>query len=187
MVVAVLAWPQFRAGKDRFLGRSSEAPSTTTETAPPIPVASDSVVNATYSGLDDEGRPFSITAKQLATSAEDVRRIDLTHPTAELVMHADRRLSLVADAGVYDKDAKSVDLIGSVVLTDEGGYRVTTTRAMIEFVDRNATGNEPVRAEGRMGTVTGAGFRVSGKNDSILVYGPARVVLNGAQSPRNPR
>lgn len=184
MVVLVVAWPQFRAGSDRVIGRTSDPPPAAEPTGS-TEAASDTVVKASYSGLNEQGRPFTITAKQLVTSPTDPRRIDLTQPTAELVMRPDRRLSLVADSGVYDKDANAVELIGNVVLVDNAGNQVTTSRAMIELVESSAAGNEPVRAEGRMGWVTGTGFRVSEKDDRLLVLGPARLVLNGAQPNRN--
>lgn len=104
------------------------------------------VANAMYRGIDDEGRPFTVTAGSAAqVSLRDplIRMQDL----AARIRLTDGPAELTAHGGTYDYDAEQVNVTGPVNFTAADGYRMATSNVAIDLQTRRVIGS---------GGVTGA-------------------------------
>jgi lipopolysaccharide export system protein LptC len=139
------------------------------------------LIDPRYRGVDDHGRPFTVTA---ATARQvDPNRIDLTSPKGDITMQDGTWLMLQAKSGTYAQREKQLDLTRDVTLYRDDGTTMVTSAASIDMKDGAAAGSAPVHAEGPFGTLDAqGGFTVIDKGAAIQFAGPAHLVLNGASA-----
>ena len=135
------------------------------------------VRNARYNGLDQRGRPFTVTA--VTASQRDPEQVDLSLPVADMTLENGSWLHLRANQGVFMRKAEQLDLSGDVVLYRDDGTTLTTASATVEIKSGAASSAEPTHVEGPFGTLDAAGFITLDKGAAIQFWGPARVELNG--------
>jgi lipopolysaccharide export system protein LptC len=168
VVVLALFWPQLIGRDDRIdvavpvVGRDADK-------------QPEAVVNATYSGVDREGRPFSIRAESVRNPAEEQGALALVRPDAQLALKDGSLLTIEAENGLYRRDRDQLELTGGVTLRRGAELTVQTERASIDLAAASAAGDRPVDATSTRGTLTGTGFRVTGGGDTVYVTGPARM------------
>lgn len=128
------------------------------------------VANAMYRGVDNEGRPFTVTAGSAAqVSLRDplVRMQDL----AARIRLTDGPAELTAKGGTYDYDAEQVAVTGPVQFSAADGYRMTTSNVAIDLKARRVIGS---------GGVTGAIPAGTFSADRIIAnLGERTVTLDG--------
>jgi len=170
LIALVVLLPQFRGEDERFIvdiGPSEESDSDSL-----------SLVNARYFGTDEQGQPFSLTAKvvqELQGSETDVR---LTSPKADISLNNGTWLVVGASDGIYDRSIDVLNLTGEVSLFQDQGFEIHTSTAEVDLKEGSAEGEEPVHGQGTFGQLESHGFRLEDKGKKILFKGPARLILN---------
>ncbi len=108
------------------------------------------VTAATYRGEDGKGQPFQLTAGSAvqATSRDPV--VKLSDLTATILLK-DGPASLHADTGRYDMDREIVSVIGPVVFTSSGGYRLQTRDVAVGLKTRKLASGGPVDGQMPLG------------------------------------
>ena len=137
------------------------------------------LVDARYNGLDEKGRPYTVTAAIARQVSPE--RIDLTAPNADMTLQNGTWLSLKSMLGAYMQKSNQLDLWQDVVLYRDDGTTLTTSSASIDVKAGAAAGSEPVHVEGPWGTLDAQGFTVIEQGAAIQFLGPAHAVLNGAE------
>jgi lipopolysaccharide export system protein LptC len=137
------------------------------------------LTDAHYQGVDDQGRPFTVTATKVRQMGAD--RTDLDSPKADMQLPSGTWLMLEAQRGIYEQKANRLDLSGDVTLYRDDGTVLQTGAATIDMKSSSAAGHEMVHAEGPFGTLDAQGFAVLDRGAVIQFTGPARLVLNGTQ------
>ena len=144
------------------------------------------VANARYNGMDQRGRPFTITASTAtsgatfgAASGNDQERVDLTTPVGDMRLENNTWLMLRARRGVFMRKAEQLDLSDDVVLYRDDGTTMTTQSATVDIKAGAASGAETTHVEGPFGTLDATGFTTLDKGTAIQFWGPARATLNG--------
>lgn len=136
------------------------------------------LIDARYNGIDDKGRPYTVTA---ATAWQmDAERVGLTMPKGDITLQNGTWLMLTSKEGTYVQKLNQLDLVKDVTLYRDDGTTIQTASASIDLKAGAAAGSEPVHAEGPFGTLDAHGFTVMDNGSSIDFSGPAHVVLNGA-------
>lgn len=128
------------------------------------------VADAMYRGIDDQGRPFTVTAGNAAqVSLRDplVRMSDL----AARIRLTDGPAELTAKGGTYDYNAELVNVSGPVQFTAADGYRMTTTNVSIDLKGRRVVGSGGVTGAIPAGTFSA--------NRIIADLGERTVTLDG--------
>jgi lipopolysaccharide export system protein LptC len=145
-------------------------------------IQSGQLIDARYRGVDDKGRPYTLTA---ATAHQvDPIRIDLTNPKGDITMADGTWLMLQSKLGTFMQHINQLDLRQDVTLYRDDGLTLTTASASVDIKNGAAAGSEPVHAEGPFGTLDAKnGFTVVDKGAAIQFAGPAHVILNGATPP----
>jgi lipopolysaccharide export system protein LptC len=126
-----------------------------------------------YDGKDDQGRPYSITAKTASHADGDERHIALTSPLADIVMASGAYVALTAQKGMLDRDTDIIVLNGDVTLFHDNGLSFQTDSATINMKDKTAEGSAPVEGQNGDGELISEGFRVQDDGDTIVFTGKA--------------
>lgn len=135
--------------------------------------------DARYDGVDDAGRPFTVTAIKVQQIGPE--RTDLEQPKADMTLPEGSWLMVEAQRGVYEQRANRLDLSGDVTVFRDDGTVLQTEAASVDVNLGAAAGHELVHAEGPFGVLDAQGFSVTDRGAVIHFMGPARLVLNGGQ------
>ena len=136
------------------------------------------LANAHYHGVDERGRPFTVTAG--SASQKDVDRVDFVMPNADMTLENGSWINVTSRQGVFERKAQLLDLSGDVVLYRDDGTTLRTEAATVAVKEGAASGAEPTHVEGPFGTIDATGFTTLEKGAVIQFWGPAQVMLNGA-------
>lgn len=135
------------------------------------------LIDARYNGVDEKGRPYTITA---ATGWQiDPERIGLTSPKGDITLENGTWLMLTAKEGTFVQHLNQLDLVKDVTLYRDDGTTLHTESASIDVKAGAAAGSDPVHAEGPFGILDARGFTIMDKGAAIDFAGPAHLVLNG--------
>jgi lipopolysaccharide export system protein LptC len=170
LILLVLILSQLSGDDDRF----------SIATAPLQEAAVDalSMANARYFGTDQDGQPFSITAKSVRERPDNEKLIDLVGPQADITLNGGPWLSIAAQGGTYDRDAKVLDLNGEVSFFQDQGYEMHTEHVRVRMNDGSAVSRAQVQGQGPFGQLTAQGFDLFDKGRRVVFIGPAKVILN---------
>ncbi|HEY0185633.1 MAG TPA: LPS export ABC transporter periplasmic protein LptC [Rhodopila sp.] len=136
------------------------------------------LLDARYNGVDEKGRPYTITA---ATAWRiDPDRVGLTLPKGDITLENGTWLMLTSKEGTFIQRLNQLDMVKDVTLYRDDGTTMHTESASIDVKAGAAAGSEPVHAEGPFGILDAHGFTVMDKGTAIDFPGPAHLVLNGA-------
>lgn len=178
IILLALFWPQ-------LVGHNGRVDITVPEAAQDQKQP-EAVVNATYSGVDRAGRPFTIRAESVRNPPGEENVLQLTRPDAQISLTDGTVLTIAAATGLYRRDGDSLDLQGDVTLRRVPDLAVRTEEATIHLRDSTASGDQPVEATSPQGTVSGTGFRVADSGDTVFVTGPARMRIAGGSGSIRP-
>lgn len=178
IILLALFWPQ-------LVGHNGRVDITVPEAAEDQKQP-EAVVNATYSGVDRAGRPFTIRAESVRNPPGEEHVLQLIRPDAQISLKDGAMLTIAAATGLYRRDGDSLDLQGDVTLRRVPDLTVRTEEATIHLGDSTASGEQPVKATSSQGTLSGTGFRVADSGDTVFVTGPARMQIVGGSGSIRP-
>ena len=130
-----------------------------------------------YRGVDERGRPFTITAESALQSGP--LRVDLVAPKGDMVPENGGWVMVEARDGVFIQHAGQLDLSQDVVLYRDDGTVMRTQSAAVDVKQGAAASDDMTHAEGPFGVLDAQGFTLTDKGAAIQFHGPARLVLNG--------
>lgn len=136
------------------------------------------LIDARYNGVDEHGRPYTITAATAWQLAGE--RIGLTMPKGDITLENGTWLMLTAKDGTFMQHTNQLDLVNDVTLYRDDGTTMRTHSVSIDLKAGAAAGSEDVHVEGPFGTLDAKGFTVMDNGTSVDFTGPAHVVLNGS-------
>jgi lipopolysaccharide export system protein LptC len=138
------------------------------------------MVNARYSGIDREGRPFVVTAVSARQIPDRQDLTSLQAPVAEIRLRSGAELRATAITAIYQSQTGVIDLFGDVTVTHQNGTRFTTQTARVHAAQNAAEGDDPVAGHGPAGEIKAQGFRVIDKGETVIFTGRTDMLLNGA-------
>jgi lipopolysaccharide export system protein LptC len=169
LIILVVAWPQLVPDENSF---QIEIIKNAAEQAKNL-----AMINAKYDGVDEEGRPFTVTA-DMATQLSDQRtQIELQLPKADMTLNDGTWLALNAKVGNYDRDAELLDLRGDVSLFHDRGFEMTTESAQVNLAEGTAQGDQTVEGHGPVGILRAEGFRVLDRGSRIIFTGQSQMIF----------
>lgn len=170
IVSLVLAWPQIAVDDKRFRISAARI----------APEEADNLrmLNARFVGVDEEQRPYVVTATTATQASTTAREVELQEPKADMVMNDGAWVALSSSQGVYHRDRRTLDLAGQVSIFHDSGAEFHTTRALVDLAASTAAGDEPVEGQGPAGTIKAEGFRIFDRGARLLFTGKAQVILH---------
>lgn len=180
LAVALLAlvaiWPQIHGGIDGFRLQALKLD--------PSDISTLRMSRAQYQGIDENDRPYRLTAEGAVQNPRDKNLVALEMPHAELTMENGSHVAVAAESGVYNGSAKTLDLMGKVRVTRDDGYVFDTAVARVDLAAGTVAGDDPVVGHGPGGTIRADGFRVLQKGSVVEFRGASRLLLPpGATAP----
>ncbi len=137
-----------------------------------------SMTKAHYEGIDQTGRPYTMTAnKAVQTDADTVL---LAGPAGDMTMSNGAWLMVQSLDGVYHARVQHLDLSNHVVLYRDDGTTVRTSKALIDLKADTASGQEAVNADGPFCTLDAQGFSITDRGARLHFTGPSKLVLDGS-------
>lgn len=169
LVLLLIAWPRVNPVEKPFkLGISdlqTDEPTNST------------MVNARFDGVDDEGRPYRVTADQAVQRRDDERLVDLQKPSGDILTRDQTWIAVTSEKGLYNKDEEVLDLDGGVTMFHDQGYEMTTQTAKVYMKQGRVVGKSPVEAQGPSGTIRSEGIRVEDRGAIVIFTGPAHMQI----------
>jgi lipopolysaccharide export system protein LptC len=135
------------------------------------------MVDAHYTGIDRQNRPFVVTADVARQNpgANDV--VSLEEPKGNMKTQSGGWFQLTARTGVYQPQAQLLDLFGDVNLLQDKGNVFQTSSAHVDMAKGSAEGHEAVEGHGPFGHVTSQGFHVIDRGETIIFTGQSDLEL----------
>ena len=138
-----------------------------------------SVRDARYRGVDERGRPYTVTADTATQMGPD--RVDLSQPKGDVTTGSGGWLLVRARQGVFAQVQHQLDLSNHVMLYRDDGTTLRTPSATIDFKAGAAAGSDAVHAEGPFGTLDSPeGFALVDHGAVVQFPGPGTLVMNAA-------
>jgi lipopolysaccharide export system protein LptC len=136
---------------------------------------SERIVNARFTGRDQDGQPYVITSDAAerrggtigGQAALDNPRLDY----ALLLGEAMGSSEALASAGAYDEATRTLHLDRSVRLNTRDGYMIRTERASVDLVNARIFGDDPVQARAPWGQVRANGFSLENRGRIVRFTG----------------
>ncbi|MEM9739256.1 MAG: LPS export ABC transporter periplasmic protein LptC [Pseudomonadota bacterium] len=141
------------------------------------------MINPRFSGRDQNGSAFVITADtaQRRRASQDV--IDLTNP--KLVDETGSQVT--APEGTYDRNSQTLDLFQDVQVMDQAGYRFRSTRARFFVLEDRIEGAEPLYGTGPLGDIRSDSYEITEDGDVITFTGNVEMLFEpNAPRPATP-
>lgn len=171
LLALVALWPEFSSNveRGRYTYRISDGTGSSAEGG--------ALTQARYSGVDQNGQPFTITASLARQVGPE--RTNLTDPKGDITLGSTGWLMVQARQGVYMQKTSQLDLSGDVTLYRDDGTMMQTDAVAIDLRAGAASSGNKVHVEGPFGTLDAQGFTVLDRGAVVQFTGPGRLVLNG--------
>ena len=169
IVSLVLAWPQIMPDEKRFRLTPAKVTSEDTDSL--------RMLRPRFVGTDEKQRPFTVTADEATQSAPNSPRVQLTLPHADMTMESGAWVTVSARTGLYQRDAQTLHLKGRVDVYHDSGAEFHTEEALIDMAAGKVTGRQPVQGQGPAGTISGEGFEIINRGETVIFTGRSKVVL----------
>jgi lipopolysaccharide export system protein LptC len=141
-------------------------------------VASGQILDASYRGIDEAGRRYTVTATAATQNGGDL--VNLVEPKGDIGGAIGTWLYSQSRTGVFDRARRQLDLSGDVMLYRSDGTILTTDTATMDLAHGVAVGDDRVHVEGPFGTLDAQGFAASDGGQVVRFTGPGRLVLRDA-------
>ena len=123
---------------------------------------------STVTGIDGQKQPYQVTAKRGWQDGATPNLVHLDLPVGVFHRASGTKYTITGNNGLYDTHTKSLDLEGSVVLTQEGHFTVAMDKANIAVSNNKLTSGSPVVANFASGTVNANGMQITDDGNRIL-------------------
>ncbi|ACT57922.1 LPS export ABC transporter periplasmic protein LptC [Hirschia baltica] len=124
------------------------------------------MLNPRFSGRDENGNAFTLTAGTAQRRIDELDVVDLQQPVLEDGLGGVVR----ARTGVYDKGKEMLTLTDNVHFVDASDYELTTDSAVVFISENRVVGSTPLRGEGPLGEFRADSYEVvDGGKRTILI------------------
>ncbi|MEO7276853.1 MAG: LPS export ABC transporter periplasmic protein LptC [Sphingomicrobium sp.] len=135
---------------------------------------------ARYSGTDDKGQQFTISARQAIQRSSDVPIVDINGMFARLSL-SQGPLSIAANQGRYDLDSQKVAINGPVKVAGPDGYKLETRDVTVDMKQRQVTSDGPVSGQMRLGQFQAGRLAADLGTRTVVLDGGTRLkIVQGA-------
>lgn len=137
------------------------------------------LIEATYEGVDEAGRRYSISADKAVRDVEHPNAVSFENPLADITLEDGTWLALKAKGGGFDKDASTLTLDQGVSIFHDAGYEIKLDDIVIDLQTRAAKTDHAVFLQGPLGTLRAQNLSVTDSGNVFLFGGPVTLTLHG--------
>ena len=138
------------------------------------------VEEARYTGTDDKGQQFTMTAGRAVQRSSNTPLVDINGMYATLSMDQGP-LMLVADQGQYNLDTQQVDVVGPLNVQGADGWKLNTRDVTVDLKQRQLASHGPAEGQMRLGQFRANQIRADLGTHTVVLDGGARLkIVQGA-------
>jgi lipopolysaccharide export system protein LptC len=134
------------------------------------------VESARYTGSDDKGQKFQITANNALQRSSEVPIVDIHGMFAQLAM-GQGPLMIGANNARYNLDTQRVAIDGPVRVTGADGYQLATRDVMVDLKQRKLASSGPVAGQMRLGQFQAGQLKADLGSRTVVLDGGARLKI----------
>jgi lipopolysaccharide export system protein LptC len=131
---------------------------------------------ARYSGTDDKGQQFVMTANRAIQRSSDVPVVDIRGIYAELAQ-PQGPVRIDANQGHYNLDTQKVAINGPVRVAGSDGYRINTRDVTVDMKQRQLQSAGPVAGEMRLGQFQAGQLHADLRDKTVVLDHGARLKI----------
>ena len=140
--------------------------------------ASLTMENARISGINKKNNKYSITAKNINQSPNQLEMFNLEGPHAEMMLSDGSKVSIDSEIGEYNEKIQKLFLMKNVTFVHESGHKMLTESIEINIDQNTAKTESLVSGEGPLGKIKSDGFVISQGGKKITFKGNSRLIIN---------
>jgi lipopolysaccharide export system protein LptC len=133
--------------------------------------------NPKLNGFDKAQRPYNLTASRAIQDASNPNQVELEEINAQLPMSDDLTATITAGNGVYDADAKTLELTKSVNLVTSSGMTLKLKDASVDIGNSIMHTNNPIDATSPQADITSDAMMVEDGGNKLIFEGRVRMTL----------
>src|SRR5947209_4163569 len=138
------------------------------------------VEQARYTGTDDKGQQFTMTAGRAVQRSSDNPLVDINGMFARLNMEQGPLL-IAANQGRYNLDTQQVAGGGPIKVAGADGWRLQTRDVIVDLKQRQLASHGPAQGEMRLGQFRANQIRADLGTHTVVLDGGARLkIVQGA-------
>jgi lipopolysaccharide export system protein LptC len=137
------------------------------------------MINPHFFGRDDQGRAYTLGAREASRDPRTFQRVILAYPTVTLDVGGPHPSILTADRGVYREDSRILYLAGHVRANDAKSATFDTDQATVNTRTGTVSGPAALASKTDVGVVNSKSFDVYDKGDKVIFKGGVHARLNG--------
>ena len=134
------------------------------------------VEEARYTGTDDKGQQFTMTAGRAVQRSSDTPLVDINGLYATLNMEQGPLL-IAANQGRYNLDTQQVDVLGPVNVTGGDGWRLRTQDVTVDLKQSQLASHGPAEGQMRLGQFRANQIRADLGTHTVVLDGDARLKI----------
>ena len=135
---------------------------------------------ARYTGTDNKGQLFVMTANRAIQRSSDVPLVDINGMFARLALEQGPLL-IAANQGRYNIDTQRVAIDGPVRVAGPDGYRLATRDVTVDLKGRQLASAGPVSGQMRLGQFQAGQLKADLGERTVVLDGGARLkIVQGA-------
>lgn len=135
------------------------------------------MVNPRYNGVDEYGRPYTVTAESALQKGATDNVIELIRPTGDMTLEDGAWISLSAERGRYNRKRERLLLNDNVNFFHDQGFELRSPTAEIDLRTAEARGDRGVEGQGPQGALEAEGFEFLERGDVILFTGRSHLTV----------
>ncbi len=137
----------------------------------------DEMLNPRFVGTDSANQPYTVTAETAMRPSDDDDVIFLVAPQGDITLEDGDWLLVSADQGLFDREAETLELAGSVKLFTDSGFTVDTDQITFDLNRGSAISNRPTHGQGPWGLLDSVGFEYRPEGRVFHFAGRPRLTL----------
>ena len=135
------------------------------------------LIGPKYQGVDNENRPYTVTADKATRDVNAPDNIQFTNPEADITLTNKTWLAAKAKSGSLNHVSGTLVLTDEVSIYHDSGYELHAQDMHIDLKNKTASTALPVHGQGPIGTIEGQNMTIQDQGNIIVFGGPATLVL----------
>ena len=152
------------------------------EAPPPARADQITAVESTITGIDNEKQPYAVTAKRGWQDEKTPSHVHLVEPAGVFRRAGGTEFTITAETGLFDTEARKLDLTGNVVLEQKDRFKARMERANVVMEEKRLVSESPVAVTFPSGTINANGMQITDDGARILFLNGVRTRFDAPQT-----
>lgn len=135
------------------------------------------LVKARYDGVDNQSRPYRITADRAVRVSGEGGLVELEQPLADIFLSETEWMAARSDTGSFSQKTEILNLQENVKLFYDAGMEFSLSQVSLDLKAGTAVSDQPVEGQGPSGRIKAMGILIEDGGYNIIFTGPAQLRL----------